>query len=374
VTATGADRTLALLEGQVGRTLAEVETPVAVIDLDRLEANLADLQSYADEHGIALWPHTKTHKSQELGRRQLELGARGLTVAKTGEAQVFQEAGATRILVHYPPLGTDKWERLGDLAAAGVELTVAVDGVATAEGLSRVFARRGLKAELLVELDVGLHRTGQTTPAGALAVAQELTRLSALEVAGLSCYPGHCRRDDPDLAAKLRAVDELLAETREAFDRAGLCSERVSGGSTPTRHLTHTTCVNELRSGTYALLDRNEADDERCALWVEVTVVSDSVPGQVVVDGGSKAFTSDPHPAGGHGSVVEYQGARFVRMNEEHGYVDVPALVRPPAVGDHLQIVPNHACGCMNLHDGVLAARGGVVDHVIRVDARGLIR
>ena len=114
---TGADRTLALLEAQVGRTLAEVETPVPVIDLDRLEANLADLQSYADEHGIALWPHAKTHKSPEIGRRQLEVGAAGLTVAKTGEAQLFQEAGAPRLLVHYPPDRRPELDRL--CAAAG---------------------------------------------------------------------------------------------------------------------------------------------------------------------------------------------------------------------------------------------------------------
>ena len=93
---TGADRTLELLEHQVGRPLAEVETPVAVVDLDRLEANLRGLQSYADEHAIALWPHTKTHKSPEIGMLQLELGAGGLTVAKTGEAEVFRDAGAPR--------------------------------------------------------------------------------------------------------------------------------------------------------------------------------------------------------------------------------------------------------------------------------------
>src|SRR5882762_10424480 len=147
----GVDRTLELLAAQVGRPVDEVETPVAMVDLDRLEANLGDLQSYCDEHGIALWPHTKTHKSPEIGRRQLELGAGGLTVAKTGEAQVFQEAGAPRILVHYPPLGTDKWERLADIAASGVELTVAVDSVAPAEGLARALDRRGLHAQLLVE-------------------------------------------------------------------------------------------------------------------------------------------------------------------------------------------------------------------------------
>jgi D-serine deaminase-like pyridoxal phosphate-dependent protein len=374
VTATGADRTLALLESQVGRALADVETPVAVIDLDRLEANLADLQSYADEHAIALWPHAKTHKSPEIGLRQLELGAAGLTVAKTGEAQVFQEAGVPRILLHYPALGEAKWQRLAGIAAAGVELTVAVDSVAPAEGLGRALGARGLSADVLVELDVGLHRTGQTTVEGAVALAERLAGLPGLEVAGISCYPGHCRRGDPDAREKVRAVDELLRAAASAFDEAGLRRDRISGGSTPTRDLTHTTCVNELRAGTYALLDRNEADDTRCALWIETTVVSDSVPEQVVVDGGSKTFTSDPHPEGGHGSVLGAPGARFVRMNEEHGYLDVSSAGERPHVGDHLRIVPNHACGCINLHDGALAVRDGVVDHVIRITGRGLIR
>jgi D-serine deaminase-like pyridoxal phosphate-dependent protein len=371
---TGADRTLELLGRQVGRPLGEVETPAAVIDLDRLEANLQDLQSYVDSHGIALWPHTKTHKSPEIGMHQLELGARGLTVAKTGEAQVFQEAGAPAILVHYPTFGADKWKRLADVAAQGVELTTAVDSVAPAAGLAGELDRRGLRAELLVELDVGLHRTGQTTVAGALELAQELSRLPAVEVAGISCYPGHCRPEDPHLRARLDEVDALLRETRDAFTAAGLRCDRISGGSTPTRYFTHETCVNELRSGTYALLDRNDGPDDRCALWVEVTVVSDAVAGQIVVDAGSKTFTSDDHPDGGHGSILGWPGASLYRINEEHGYVDVSSLDERPALGDHLQIVPNHACGCVNLHDGLLAVRNGVVDHVILVAGRGLVR
>jgi D-serine deaminase-like pyridoxal phosphate-dependent protein len=371
---TGADRTLELLERQVGRPLGDVETPVPVIDLDRLEANLTGLQSYVDKHRIELWPHTKTHKSPEIGLRQVELGAGGLTVAKTGEAQVFQEAGVPKILVHYPPFGVDKWERLADVAASGVELTVAVDSFEPAEGLAGTLARRGLKAEVLVELDVGLHRTGQTTAEGAVAVAEQLATLPAVEVAGISCYPGHCRPEDPTLPDKLTAVDDVLQETRGAFERAGFRTDRISGGSTPTRFLTHTTCVNELRSGTYALLDRNDGEDDECALWVEVTVISDAVPHQIIVDAGSKTFTSDDHPDGGHGSVMGWPGADFAHINEEHGYIDVSSLGERPAVGQHLQIVPNHACGCMNLHDGVLAVRDGVVDHVIRVAGRGLVR
>jgi D-serine deaminase-like pyridoxal phosphate-dependent protein len=377
---TAAERTLQLLEAQVGRPLEEVETPAAVVDLDRLDANLRRLQSYADAHGISLWPHTKTHKSGEIGQQQLAHGAGGLTVAKTGEAEVFHEAGAPRILVHYPSFGRDKWDRLAGIAAEGAELTVAVDGLTAAAGLADALSRRGARAELLVELDVGLHRTGQTTAAGALALAQQLTKLPSVEVAGISCYPGHCRGDDVTIHSRLMAADELLRETRDAFAAAGIRNGRVSGGSTPTRYLTHETCVNELRSGTYALLDRTDGPSEpdggldACALWVEVTVVSDAVPGQIVIDAGSKTLTSDSHDDGGNGVVVGRPGAHLRTINEEHGYVDVSTLEQRPAVGEHLRVIPNHACGCVNLHDGLLGVRDGVVDHVVVVNGRGLIR
>src|SRR6266542_2936810 len=342
-TRTGADRTLKLLETQIGRSVDEVETPVVILDLDRLEANLQRLQSYADSHAIALWPHTKTHKSPEIGLRQLAIGARGLTVAKTGEAEVFHEAGAPRILVHYPPLGADKWNRLARFAAEGLELTVAVDSLTPAEGLSAALSRRGVTAELLVELDVGLHRTGTVTSAGALEVAQQLSKLPAVAVAGISC-------------------------------------DRISGGSTPTRYVTHTTSVNELRAGTYALLDRVDAPAEpdlgldACALSVAVTVVSDSVPGQIVIDAGSKTFTSDTHPDGGHGVIVGWPDARLHTLNEEHGYVDVSGMHDRPVLGDRLQVIPNHACGCVNLHDVLLGTREDVVERVVLVAARGLVR
>jgi D-serine deaminase-like pyridoxal phosphate-dependent protein len=377
---TGADRTLELLEAQIGRSLDEVETPVVVLDLDRLEENLQRLQSYADVHAIALWPHTKTHKSPEIGLRQLAIGARGLTVAKTGEAEVFHEAGAPRILVHYPPFGADKWDRLARLAAEGLELTVALDSLPPAEGLSTALDRRGATAELLVELDVGLHRTGQVTSAGALELAQQLSRLPAVEVAGISCYPGHAREDPDTIGPVVEAVDALLSETRDVFTAAGVRCDRISGGSTPTRYVTHTTCVNELRAGTYALLDRVDAPAEpglgleACALSVAVSVVSDSVPGQIVIDAGSKTFTSDTHPDGGHGAIVGWPAARLHTLNEEHGYVDVSGLQERPVLGGRLQVIPNHACGCVNLHDGLLGMRDGVVERVVLVAARGLVR
>jgi D-serine deaminase-like pyridoxal phosphate-dependent protein len=375
---TGADRTLRLLAAQVGRPLDEVETPVAVVDLDRLEANLRRLQTYADEHAIELWPHTKTHKSPEIGLRQVALGAGGLTVAKTGEAEVFHEAGAPRILVHYPPVGLDKCNRLAMMAAEGLDLTVAVDSVAAAEGLSAALQRHGARAALLVELDVGLHRTGEITAAGALDLAQSLSSLPAVEVAGISSYPGHCRGNDETIRSRLGVADELMREARDAFVGAGVACDRISGGSTPTRYMTHQTCINELRAGTYALLDRNEHEPDggrdACALLVEVTVVSETIPGQIVIDAGSKTLTSDSHDDGHHGEIVGLPDAVLHTINEEHGYVDVSRVDDVPAVGDRLRVIPNHACGCVNLHDGLLGVRAGIVESVIGVGARGLVR
>jgi D-serine deaminase-like pyridoxal phosphate-dependent protein len=375
--ATGADRTRELLAAQVGRSLDELETPVAVVDLDRLEENLQRLQAYADEHGIALWPHTKTHKSAEIGLRQLEVGAAGLTVAKTGEAALFREAGAGHLLVHYPPVGADKCERLARLADGGLHLTVALDSVAAAEGLSSALHRHGAQADLLVELDVGLHRTGQVNAAGALDLAQRLSTLPAVTVAGISGYPGHCRGDAEIIRSRVMEADALMSEARDALVAAGIACDRISGGSTPTRYLTHQTCVNELRAGTYALMDRNE--DERFgvdaqALLIETTVVSTAIPGQIVVDAGSKTLTSDPHDDGDYGEIIGLSHARLHDINEEHGYIDVTRVEHPPAVGDHLRIIPNHACGCVNLHDGLLGVRSGVAETVIAVGGRGLVR
>jgi D-serine deaminase-like pyridoxal phosphate-dependent protein len=377
---TGADRTLQLLEHQVGLPLDEVETPVAVVDLDRADANIARLARYAADHGIELWPHTKTHKSPELGRRQLAQGAGGLTVAKTGEAQVFHEAGAPRLLVHYPPLGPAKWDRLAQLAADGLDLTVAVDAPEQAEGLGAALVRAGATAELLIEVDVGLHRTGVGSAPEAVALAGRLARIPGVELAGLSCYPGHCRGDETTVRERLADVDVRLCEVRDALAAAGHRADRVSGGSTPTRYLTHTTCVNELRSGTYVFLDRKEAPSEpdggiaACALWVEASVISTSVPGQVVIDAGSKTLTSDAHPDGGHGAVLGAPEAVLHTLNEEHGYLDVRELEVAPRLGQHLRVVPNHACGCVNLHDGLLGVRDGVVECVLPVAARGLVR
>ena len=309
----------------------------------------------------------------EIGLRQLELGAGGLTVAKTGEAQVFQEARAPALCVHYPPFGADKWERLADVAAKGVALTVAVDSVAPPKvsppnSTAVACARNSSSNSMSVCTEPGARQPPQRSRWRNSSRAFLRSRWQASAAIRGSAARG------PGTAGKAGCRRQLSPRDPRCVCGPGFRTDRISGGSTPTRYLTHTTCVNEFRSGTYVFLDRNDGEVAECALWVEVTVISDAVQGQIIVDAGSKTFTEDGHPDGGYGAVKGWSAIDFAQINEEHGYLDISSLDERPAVGQHLQIIPNHACGCVNLHDGLLAVRDGVVDHVIVVAARGLVR
>jgi D-serine deaminase-like pyridoxal phosphate-dependent protein len=367
----------------VGRSVGELPTPIAVIDLDRLEANIARLASYAREHAVALWPHAKTHKMPPVAQMQLAAGAAGLTVAKVGEAEVMAGHGLGPLLLHYPIYGAEAWRRLARVAGStGVSL--AVDSYEAAEPLAAALAAAGVRADALVEIDVGLHRTGVGSPHAACELAQRLDGLAGLDVAGISCFPGHVRGPVADVTRKLEDVEATLAEAVGLFGSAGLRCDRVSGGCTPAMALTHLTpSVNELRAGTYVFLDRTEVafdgpltlDD--CALRVHATVVSTSVPGNAVVDAGSKML-SDALFAGpggqGRGAVIDHPDVTIPVTNEEHGICDVSRSTTAWHVGDRIEIVPNHVCTCVNLQDVVCAARAGVVEHVWTVEARGKVR
>ena len=161
------------MDDLVGRHVSELDTPMPVIDLDAMERNIARLATHARQRGIRQWPHTKTHKNPEIARMQLDAGAGGLTVAKPGEAEVMASHGLGPLLLHYPSFGAEKWRRIAGVAAT-TDLTVALDSAEVAEPLARELAARGVTAQALVELDVGMRRTGVESPAAALALAQTI--------------------------------------------------------------------------------------------------------------------------------------------------------------------------------------------------------
>jgi D-serine deaminase-like pyridoxal phosphate-dependent protein len=366
----------------VGRHVGELDTPMPVIDLDVMDANIRRMADHARSHGLTLWPHSKTHKIPEIAALQLAAGSGGVTVAKPGEAEVMAAHGIGPLLVHYPCYGVEKWERIAGVIERGTPVTVAIDSFAAAEPLAAVLAARGLQADVLIELDVGQHRTGARSPEHATAVATQVDALEGLAVVGLSCFPGHVRGEQEALPPLLAGIEHILAETVDRFSAAGLRHDRVSSGGTPAAHLTHLTpTVTELRVGTYVFLDRSEVaygplSLEDCALRVHTTVVSAPEPGRAIIDAGSKTLSDAVvlGPDGGFGAAPDHPEVTISALNEEHAYVEVAAGAAGLRVGDRLAVVPNHVCACVNLHDVICGARGGVVETVFEVAARGRVR
>ena len=352
-------------------SLRELPTPFLTVDLNAVERNIARMQAHCDEHGLALRPHVKTHKLPLVARMQVEAGARGITCQKLGEAEVMVDHGFDDILITFPLVGTNKPQRLAELATRA-HLSVAADSAIVAQALSDAVATRETSVGFLVECDTGYGRTGVQRPEDAAELASLVDELPGLELAGLMTHPA------------IRGSGEWLGRARELIEQRGLPVERVSGGGTPQAFSVHESGeFTELRVGTYVYGDRRclmlgltPLDD--CALRIVSTVVSRPTADRAVLDAGSKTLTSDPLPgiAGstGHGLVVEYPEAALERLSEEHGTLGLAACPARPEVGEVVTIVPNHACGAVNLHDEVALHRSGSGVSVVNIPARGLVR
>lgn len=348
-----------------------IETPWPVIDLDRVEQNLATMQAYCNKHGLRLRPHIKTHKIAELARRQVELGAVGICCQKLSEAEVMLDAGIDDIFITYPPIGAAKQLRLAALASRG-RLTVAVDSMPALAAASAAARDADAEIGVMVEFDSGMKRTGVTTVELALELAHIIMRDERLRFAGLMTYPAN------------EKSAQFVDAARARFHAVGISIPLVSGGGTPRATQTHALgCFDELRVGTYIYNDRNivhagAATFERCALHVHATVVSRPSADRAVIDAGSKTLTSDlvaGDRALGFGRIESYPDAVIVALSEEHGMADLSACRgRLPDIGERVRIVPNHVCPVSNLHDDVVAVSlGRIVGRKI-VSARGMTR
>ena len=357
----------------------DLPTPAILIDAAAVRRNVARMAEYAASHGLKLRPHTKTHKSTLLARMQLEHGAAGLTVAKVGEAKVMADV-CDDVLLAYPAVDPGRCRELAGLARTKT-LRVAIDSTAAADALAASAEAAGSTIGILVDVDVGVGRTGVQTAAEALALARHVARAKGLRLDGIMFYPGHVWQRPAEQGEALRVVDAKLAETIDLWRRDGLEARIISGGSTPTAYQSHhVTRMTEFRPGTYVFNDMNcvrggFSSMQDCAARVVATVVSTAVPRQVVIDAGSKTLTSDRNalaPDSGFGCVVEYPEAKIARLTEEHGQVDVSACPRSPRIGERVTVIPNHICPCVNLQDRVWWQEGGDVQ-AVNVEARGKV-
>jgi D-serine deaminase-like pyridoxal phosphate-dependent protein len=350
-----------------------IETPAILLDPVVMDANIARMQALADRASIRLRPHIKTHKSLEVGRRQLAAGAAGITAGTLGEVEAFARAGFDDIFFAYTFwAGGPRAARLRAIHES-IRLRVGLDSREAADALAAI-SRPDRPIEVVVEIDCGARRCGvPPAAAGELAAYAQSVGLAPV---GAFTYPGHGDRA-PD-ARTLASADEVtaLGDARDALVAAGVEPLVLSAGSTPTSAFSARPPITELRPGEYVYNDFGKLRLGACgpadiAVFLATTVVSDAVPGQVIVDVGTKALGREGTPELGYGRAPAIPGAVLSRLNEYHGYLAIPDDVPRPRVGDALAIAPNHVCPAINLFDEVLVHCDGRIVDRWPVDARG---
>ncbi|RFS81950.1 hypothetical protein D0T12_30055 [Actinomadura spongiicola] len=346
----------------------EIQTPALIVDLDRAQANIDAMARLAEAGGTRLRPHIKSHKMPYLAGLQLAAGASGLTCATLDEAEVMADAGCADILLAYPVWGAHNLARLRRLRER-VRLRVSLDSAEVAAGVGAMAGREPV--EVLVEVDSGLGRLGRPPGRRSAELVADIDRVPGVTVVGLCSHAGHSYRARS--TAELREIAER--EVAELAETVRLCGGdlEISLGATPTARWEAAAAeVAEIRPGTYALNDTTMAGlgvatHDTCAARVLATVVATPVPGRFVVDAGTKALAADGAP--GTIGVVGRPGLRLDMLYEEHGVGHGPET-GGPAIGDRIELIPNHVCPVSNLFDLAFGVRGGRVERELEITAK----
>ncbi len=342
-------------------------TPFLAIDLPVLQANIDRTAAWADDRGLPLRPHVKTHKSPEIAHMQEDAGVSGLTVATLGEAEVFAQSGFDDLFIAYPLWLDDGRRRRLMRLTERATIRVGFDSLEAAERL----VDTGVTG--LVEVDSGHHRSG-VAPADAGELAALASGLG-LEVLGAFTFPGHSYAPDGGRAAAAGGEAEALASAAASLRDAGIDPQVLSGGSTPSLAATGEG-LTEARPGVYVFNDAQQWELGSCtrdqiALTCHATVVSHA-GGRLVLDSGSKVLGADRAAwASGFGRLLDHLDARIVILSEHHAVVDLAGEGLPP-LGSTVRVVPNHACNAVNLVDEFSVLSDGRLVDRWAVAARGM--
>jgi 3-hydroxy-D-aspartate aldolase len=350
--------------------IEDVPTPALVLNVDALERNLRRMADDCRAAGVALRPHSKTHKSPWVARRQLQLGAAGVCAARVGEAEVLVQAGIEDVLIT-TDLVPAAMERVLDLAGLA-RVSVVLDSAAMARELGGRASRRGVEVDVLLDLDIGQGRTGVEPGPAAVSVATAIAEAPGLRLAGLQAYEGHAQliADPDERRGRAFASYERLALARREIEEAGLRLPRVTTAGTGTYRLAiEHGLATEVQPGSYVVMDTQYAKVRPArfenALFLLSSVVSTNREGRAIVDAGWKTLSSD----GGAPAVRDASEATYEFAGDEHGRIAGLGAVRE---GDRVWLVPSHCDTTINLHDRyVLTRDDGRVQGFLPVAARG---
>jgi len=360
----------------------DLDTPVAIVNLNIMERNIYGMANWAKKAGISLRPHVKTHKTPALAQKQIEAGAIGVTVAKIGEAEVMAVAGIKDIFIAYQIVGTQKIERLVNLSRQAM-LTVAVDDFEAATALSDTFYKNNLTIDVVVIVELGFNRCGVAPGRQTVEFVKKIASLNGLRVKGIMGYAGHVYgAKNWDEVLRIGSEEgKVMVATADMIRKSGIQVDVVSVGSTPTAKIAGSIPgVTEIRPGAYIFNDRVEmtigaADQDDCALRIITTVISRPTAERAIIDAGDKVFSHDCGLDGmkGFGLVVHRPDIEIERLNEEHGILKLSQQDRNIRIGDKLEIIPNHVCPVCNLFDRLVGIRNDRVEVIWRVEARGRV-
>jgi D-threonine aldolase len=355
-----------------------IETPALVVDLPAFERNLDAVAQAVAAAGLRLRPHAKSHKCSAIAKTQVARGAVGICCQKTDEALAFVDAGVADVLVTNEVVAPSKLERLAE-AGRRARIGLLVDCAEGARIASTAAVRAGSVLHLYVEVDVGAHRCG-VVPDAAGELAACIASLEGVRFAGLHCYHGGAQhlRTPAERSAAIAAAAAAARAAIASVVRAGLEAGIVTGAGTGTWMLERDSGVwTELQPGSYVFMDadygRNTPAGTDIAfeqsLFVIASVMSVPSPVRAVCDAGLKALAFDSGPP----VVRDREGLVYAKASDEHGVLDVAPSMAPAALGERLWLVPGHCDPTVNLYDWIVGVRGGHVEAVWAVDARGAV-
>ena len=360
---------------------ARLITPALVLDLDAMERNIATMAAYAAEAGVAVRPHAKTHKSVQIAGRQLGAGALGICCATLGEAEALAAGGIEGLLITSPVVAPAKIERLMSLRGDSETLMVSLDNMENLRALEAAAQASGFVLDVVIDVDVGLHRTGARDADSAVALAQAAEASESLRFAGLQGYAGHVQHIE-DFGDRRATSHGDLAPLREARDRLvaqGIAVPIVTGAGTGTHDIdTEIGLMTELQVGSYVVMDVEYLDVQardggdwrfEPALFVRSTVVSASHDGSATMDAGLKCFATDgPLPRFHTGVPI---GAEYEYFGDEHGRIVFAGANERLAIGAALECIVPHCDPTVNLYDHYHCVRGDTLVDIWPIEGRG---
>jgi 3-hydroxy-D-aspartate aldolase len=366
---------------RIGDKVEDIDTPALVVDLDAIEANIRKMAAFAAAKGVRLRPHAKTHKCSAIARLQIAAGAVGICCQKVGEAEAMANAGITDVLVSNEVVGRRKLDRLAALSKR-IRVAVCADHPDNIDDIDAAAARFDTVLTVLVEIDVGAGRCGAQPGEEALSLARRIAAAPNLRFGGIQAYhgPAQHKRTYEERREMIGKAGQEVRRTIDLLEAEGLSSDIVGGAGTGSYAFEAASGIwNELQVGSYVFMDQdyalNLAEDGqrvgefRHSLTIKTTVCSTPGPDRAIGDAGLKAYSTDS----GLPALLDCPAGEVVKASDEHTTIHFANPEDRPALGQALHLIPGHCDPTVNLHDWIIGVRGGRVECIWPVDARGAL-